>query len=157
MPPATPPAAAQLSGKYLTVVIAGEFYGIAVQSVREIIRLQRITPVPQLPAHVRGVINLRGRVIPIIDLRMKFGLPAPSDDRTCVVVVQVNAADGAPSSMGLIVDTVDEVATITDAEIEPIPEFGCRIDRSCLLGMAKIKGQVKTLLSIEQVVASGHD
>jgi purine-binding chemotaxis protein CheW len=138
-------------------MIADEFYGIAVRSVREIIRLQKITSVPQLPAHVRGVINLRGRVIPIIDLRMKFGLKAESNDRTCVVVVQVDSAAGTALSMGLIVDTVDEVTTITETEIEPLPEFGCQIDRSCLLGLAKVKGQVKTLLSIEQVVASGRD
>ena len=157
MPTATSAPVAQLAGKYLTVVIADEFYGIAVRSVREIIRLQKITPVPQLPAHVRGVINLRGRVIPIIDLRMKFGLKAESNDRTCVVVVQVDSSSGPALSMGLIVDTVDEVTTITEAEIEPIPEFGCPIDRSCLLGLAKVKGQVKTLLSIEQVVESGRD
>ena len=157
MPSPTSAPVAQLAGKYLTVVIADEFYGIAVRSVREIIRLQKITPAPQLPAHVRGVINLRGRVIPIIDLRMKFGLRAESNDRTCVVVVQVGSAAGPALSMGLIVDTVDEVTTITEAEIEPIPEFGCQIDRSCLLGLAKVKGQVKTLLSIERVVESGRD
>ena len=105
---------------------------------------------------MRGVINLRGPVIPLIDLRMKFGLVAESNSRTCVVVL-VDSAAGPARSMGLIVNPVDEVTTITPAEIEPIPEFGGPIDRSRLLVLAKVKGQVKTLLSIEQVIKTGRD
>lgn len=140
------------SGKYLTVVLENEAYGIAVLKVREIIRLQKITPVPQMPEFVKGVINLRGRVIPVVDLRVKFGLQAGFGERTCIVVVQVTL----PSSvvqMGLIVDSVEEVVNLAPAEIEPTPDFGTRIDTTYILGMAKIKGVVKTLLDIDRVVA----
>lgn len=141
------------AGKYLTVVIDDEAYGIAVKKVREIIRLQKITPVPQLPDFVNGVINLRGRVIPIIDLRVKFGLKAEFTERTCIVVVQVALADNRAVQMGLIVNSVEEVVNVPAAEIEPTPEFGVRVDTAYLLGMAKVNGQVKTLLDIDRVVA----
>ena len=147
-------AAAQLAGKYLTTVLDREAYGIAVLKVREIIRMQKITPVPQLPAFVKGVINLRGRVIPIVDLRVKFGLPAEFAERTCIVVVQVRLATEQTVQMGLIVDSVEEVVTLTEAEIEPTPDFGTDVDTSYLLGMAKVKGQVKTLLDIDTVVSA---
>lgn len=141
------------ANKYLTVTLENESYGMAVLKVREIIRLQKITPVPQMPPYVKGVINLRGRVIPIVDLRLKFGLKAEIAERTCIVVVQVSVTSGQPVQMGLIVDSVEEVVTLSAEEIEPTPEFGTRIDTSYLLGMAKIKGQVKTLLDIDRVVA----
>jgi purine-binding chemotaxis protein CheW len=142
-----------LAGKYLTVVLDSEAYGIAVLKVREIIRLQKITPVPQMPDYVKGVINLRGRVIPVVDLRVKFGLKAEFTERTCIVVVQVKLMTEQTVQMGLIVDSVEEVVTLTREEIEPTPDFGARIDTSYLLGMAKVKGQVKTLLDIDRVVA----
>ena len=142
-----------LAGKYLTVVLDNEAYGIAVLKVREIIRLQKITPVPQMPEFVKGVINLRGRVIPVIDLRIKFGLRAEFAERTCVVVVQIAIEAGRDIQMGLVVDSVEEVVNLTGAEIEPTPDFGARIDTSYLLGIAKVKNVVKTLLDIERVVA----
>jgi len=150
-PPA--PAASTVAGKYLTVALAGESYGIAVLKVREIIRLPKITPVPQMPAYVRGVINLRGRVIPIVDLRSKFGLAAECAERTCVVVVQVRAAGAQLMAMGLIVDSVDEVVNLAAADVEAAPDFGAAVDTSYLLGMAKVKGRVMTLLDIDRVVA----
>ena len=143
----------KLAGKYLTVVLDNEAYGIAVLKVREIIRMQKITPVPQMPAFVKGVINLRGRVIPVVDLRVKFGLKAEFADRTCIVVVQVKLPTEQIVQMGLIVDSVEEVVTLTNEEIEPTPDVGTKIDTSYLLGMAKVKGQVKTLLDIDRVVA----
>ena len=143
----------KLAGKYLTVVLDNEAYGIAVLKVREIIRMQKITPVPQMPGFVKGVINLRGRVIPVVDLRVKFGLKAEFADRTCIVVVQVKLPTEQIVQMGLIVDSVEEVVTLTNEEIEPTPDFGTKIDTSYLLGMAKVKGQVKTLLDIDRVVA----
>ncbi|HEX7632548.1 MAG TPA: chemotaxis protein CheW [Lacunisphaera sp.] len=146
-------AKATLAGKYLTVVLEDEAYGIAVLKVREIIRMQKITPVPQLPGFVKGVINLRGRVIPVVDLRVKFGLEAVFGERTCIVVVQVKLPSEQIVQMGLIVDSVEEVATLTDEEIEPTPDFGAKVDTTYLLGMAKVKGQVKTLLDIDRVVA----
>jgi purine-binding chemotaxis protein CheW len=145
--------ASKLAGKYLTVVLENEAYGIAVLKVREIIRMQKITPVPQMPGFVKGVINLRGRVIPVVDLRVKFGLKAEFAERTCIVVVQVKLPTEQIVQMGLIVDSVEEVVTLTAEEIEPTPDFGTKIDTSYLLGMAKVKGQVKTLLDIDRVVA----
>jgi len=142
-----------LSGKYLTVVLENEAYGLNVLKIREIIRLQKITPVPQMPAFVKGVINLRGRVIPIVDLRVKFGLKAEFTERTCIIVVQVKLPNEQVVQMGLIVDSVEEVVNLNDTEIEPTPEFGAKVDTTYLLGMAKIKGQVKTLLDIDRVVA----
>jgi purine-binding chemotaxis protein CheW len=149
---ATAPVSA-LPGKYLTVVLDNEAYGIAVLKVREIIRLQKITPVPQVPGYVKGVINLRGRVIPVVDLRVKFSLKAEFAERTCIVVVQVKLPNEQLVQMGLIVDCVEEVVTLTAAEIEPTPDFGAKIDTTYLLGMAKVKGQVKTLLDIDRVVS----
>ncbi len=142
-----------LTGKYLTVVLDNEAYGLNVLKIREIIRLQKITPVPQVPTYVKGVINLRGRVIPVVDLRVKFGLKAEFTERTCIVVVQVKLPTEQVVQMGLIVDSVEEVVNLTAAEIEPTPDFGAKVDTSYLLGMAKIKGQVKTLLDLDRVVA----
>ena len=153
-PVASPVAALNnLSGKYLTVVLENEAYGLNVLKIREIIRLQKITPVPQMPPFVKGVINLRGRVIPIVDLRVKFGLKAEFTERTCIIVVQVKLPTDQVVQMGLIVDSVEEVVNLNATEIEPTPEFGAKVDTSYLLGMAKIKGQVKTLLDIDRVVA----
>jgi purine-binding chemotaxis protein CheW len=147
------PVANKNAGKYLTVVLDHEAYGIAVLKVREIIRLQKITTVPQMPDFVKGVINLRGRVIPVVDLRIKFGLKSEYADRTCIVVVQVKLLNEQVVQMGLIVDSVEEVVNLPAEEIEPTPEFGTKVDTSYLLGMAKVKGQVKTLLDIDRVVA----
>lgn len=155
MSTATPSATAtqSLAGKYLTVVLENEAYGIGVLKVREIIRLQKFTPVPQMPSFVKGVINLRGRVIPVVDLRVKFGVKAEFAERTCIVVVQVTLPTEQTVQMGLIVDSVEEVVTLQASEIEPTPEFGARVDTTYLLGMAKVKGAVKTLLDIDRVVA----
>ena len=142
-----------LAGKYLTVVLDNEAYGISVLKVREIIRMQKITPIPQMPEFVKGVINLRGRVIPVVDLRVKFGLKGEFTERTCVVVVQVDVTSIKAMQMGLIVDSVEEVLNVSADMIEPTPEFGTIVDTSYLLGMVKTKGQVKTLLDINRVVA----
>ena len=150
----TADSTATLAGKYLTVVLDHETYGIAVLRVREIIRTQKITPVPQLPDYIKGVINLRGRVIPIVDLRLKFGLKADFTERTCIVVVQVKLANGEVVQIGLIVDTVEEVVTLTTEAIEPTPDFGVCVSAEYILGMAKVKGQVTTLLDIGRVVAA---
>jgi len=115
--------------------------------------MQKITPVPQMPEFVKGVINLRGRVIPVIDLRVKFGLKAEFSERTCIVVVQVDLTQLKPVQMGLIVDSVEEVLNVVGDMIEPTPEFGTAVDTAYLLGMVKAKGEVKTLLDINRVVA----
>lgn len=153
MKPTQQPSAGSHAGKYLTVTLAEESYGVAVLKVREIIRLQKITPVPQMPAFINGVINLRGRVVPVIDLRVKFGLEAKFTDRTCIVVVNI-ARPGAKSlQMGLIVDSVEEVVHFTDADIAPTPDFGTAVNPEYLLGMAKAKDRVKTLLDIDRAVS----
>ncbi|MCX6953476.1 MAG: chemotaxis protein CheW, partial [Verrucomicrobia bacterium] len=107
----------------------------------------------QLPDDVKGVINLRGRVIPIVDLRVKFGLQAEFNERTCIVVVQVRVSADRTVQMGLIVDSVEEVVALTDTEIETTPEFGTHVNTEYLLGLAKVKGELKTLLDIDRVVA----
>ena len=106
--------------------------------VREIIRTQKITPVPQVSDFFKGVVNLPGRVIPVIDFRVKFGLKAEFAERTCIVVVQVDLAQIKPIQMGLIVDSVDEVLNVAADMIEPTPDFGTVIDTSYLLGMVKV-------------------
>lgn len=143
------------TGKYLTFTLGHESYGIAVLKVREIIRVPDITAVPQMPEYVKGVINLRGKVIPVADLRIKFRLTdIKNTERTCIVVVQVKLASGAQPLIGLIVDSVEEVVNIPGGDIEPTPDFGSTLDTEYILGMAKVKGAVKTLLDIDRVVAA---
>ena len=143
------------SGKFLTFTLAEECYGVEVLKIREIIRMQKITPVPQMPIHVKGVINLRGKVIPVVDLRIKFNLEAAeATERTCIIVVDVDGGQGVNSLLGLVVDAVEEVLNVTDADVEPSPDFGTRLSTECCLGIAKVKDSVKTLLDIEKVVSS---
>jgi purine-binding chemotaxis protein CheW len=150
-------AAAQVdgrAGKYLTFQLVNEEFGIRVLKVREIMGVQEITAVPQTPGHVKGVINLRGKVIPVIDLRLKFGLPAVEYGKcTCIIVAQVQGESGA-LLMGVVVDGVSEVLNLTAAEIEDTPNFGEDSAGQYLLGMAKVKGKVKILLDIDQVLSS---
>ncbi|MFA5256873.1 MAG: chemotaxis protein CheW [Opitutales bacterium] len=141
------------AGKFLTFKLGEESYGVAVLKIREIIRMQKITPVPQMPPHVKGVINLRGKVIPVIDMRIKFGIGDESmTERTCIVVVQIEARESVMTSVGLIVDAVEEVMNITEEEVEETPDLGGQFDGEFILGIAKIKGEVKTLLDIDQVI-----
>ncbi|MGQ9687505.1 MAG: chemotaxis protein CheW [Desulfobaccales bacterium] len=140
-------------GKYLTFTLANEDYGLEILKVREIIGLMDITAIPQTPAYVKGVINLRGKVIPVIDLRLKFGLPPMEyGERTCIIVVEVKTADTS-MQMGVVVDTVSEVLNIGGADIEPPPSFGTRVDTKYILGIAKAKGAIKILLDIDQVLS----
>jgi purine-binding chemotaxis protein CheW len=142
------------AGKYLTFQLANEEFGIRVLKVREIMGLQEITAVPQTPAHIKGVINLRGKVVPVIDLRLKFGIPAAEyTQRTCIIVTQVRGENGAVM-MGIVVDGVSEVLTLTAPEIEDTPDFGEDIAGQYLLGMAKVKGKVKILLDIDRVLSA---
>jgi purine-binding chemotaxis protein CheW len=144
----------QLAGKYLTFTLQRESYGIDALKVREIIRLTDITAVPQMPAYVRGVINLRGKIIPVIDLRVRFGFAdVTNTDHTCIVVVLMKLPDGKTTQMGLIVDGVEEVINIAAADIEETPDFGVQVASDYIMGMAKIKGVVKTLLKIDRIVS----
>ena len=146
-------AAEALAGKYLTFALGPESYGIAVRKIREIIRMIEVTAVPQMPAYVRGVVNLRGKIIPVIDLRLRFQMSvAETNERTCIVVVQVARKGGGVLQMGLVVDQVEEVLNIHAADLEEPPKFGAAVHEAYILGMAKIKEGVKTLLDIDQVI-----
>jgi purine-binding chemotaxis protein CheW len=141
------------AGKYLTFSLAREEYGLPVLKVREIIKIMDITAVPQVPAHVKGVINLRGKVIPIIDLRLKFGLPTTEyTERTCIIVVEAEL-DARRVMLGVIVDSVSEVLNISVDEIEQTPDFGERLDTTYMKGVAKIKDKVKILLDLDRILA----
>lgn len=137
------------SGKYLTFLLADESFGLEILKVREIIGVMGITPVPKTPDYVKGVINLRGRVIPVVDLRVKFGLEeAEQTDETCIIVVDIN-----DSQTGILVDTVDEVLDIDDTEIDQAPDFGAAVETDYILGVAKIGTSVKILLDIDKVLS----
>ena len=142
------------AGKYLTFGLGKEEYAIQVLAVREIMGVQEITVVPQTPSYVKGVINLRGKVVPVVDLRLKFGLePQDYTQRTCIVVVQIED-QGARMLTGVVVDEVSEVVTLASADIEDTPDFGRGISTPYILGMAKAKGKVKILLDINRVMSS---
>jgi purine-binding chemotaxis protein CheW len=148
--PRTQPAAGE--GRYLTFTLGDESYGIPVLNVREIIRLCPITPIPRMPPHIKGVINLRGTVIAVLDLRGKFQLTAKSyGERTCIIVVQLAAPTGGSTLMGAIVDAVEEVVKLTAADIEVTPDFGGAPETQYILGLATIQGGVKILLNIEKI------
>ena len=148
-------ATGRLAGKYLTFNLQAESYGIDVLKVREIIRHTNITLVPQMPQYIRGVINLRGKIIPVMDLRMRFEFPtAASTDQTCIIVVQVKLPDGKATQMGLVVDGVEEVINIGENDIEETPSFGGQICTDYIIGIAKVKGAVKTLLDIDGIVGA---
>ena len=143
-----------LSGKYLTFTLGSEEYGLPVLKVREIIKMLDITHVPQVPAHVKGVINLRGKVIPVVDLRLKFGFPEHDyTERTCVIVVEVALPSGRVM-MGIVVDAVSEVLNIIADDIEPTPDFGERVETDYMKGIAKIRGRVKILLDLDRVLGA---
>ena len=139
------------SGKYLTFALADEEYGLEILKVREIISMSEITSVPKTPEFVKGVINLRGKVIPVIDLRLKFAMEeAPYTDETCIIVVDVDGLE-----MGIIVDHVSEVLDIAAGDIEDAPEFGANVDIDFILGMGKAEGRVTILLDISRVISAG--
>ena len=140
-------------GKFLTFLMAKEKYGLEILKVREIIGIMDVTPVPTTPAFVRGVINLRGKVIPVVDLRLKFGMQAKEDtQRTCIIVVHLARA-AQEMIMGIIVDEVSEVLDIDQDQIEPHPSFGADIRTDFILGMGKVNERVVTMLDIDRVLS----
>ncbi len=146
----------QKEGKYLTFTLADEEYGIGILKVKEIIGMLPVTAVPKTPEFVKGVINLRGKVIPVIDLRLRFGIEARTySDRTCIIVVEVEGQSGQVL-IGIVVDAVSEVLNIASEEIELAPAFGTRLNTDYILGMAKIDGRVKILLDIDRVLSTGE-
>jgi purine-binding chemotaxis protein CheW len=148
-------AGAVRGGKYLTFALGREEYGLKILQVREIIGYMEVTQVPRMPAHVRGVINLRGQVIPVIDLRAKFGMDlVERTQATCIIVVEISAGDGRKISTGIVVDRVSEVISVNDDCVEDAPEFGVSVHEDFIFGMAKIGAAVKILLDIDRVLSS---
>ena len=147
-------AMADREGKYLTFTLAEEEYGIGILEIKEIIGMMPITSVPQTPEFVKGVINLRGKVIPVIDLRLRFGMgEIDYTERTCIIVVEIDGHAGTVL-IGIVVDSVSEVLNVKGDEIEDTPTFGTKLDTEYILGMAKMKGGVKILLDIDRVLSS---
>ncbi|MBW1783921.1 MAG: purine-binding chemotaxis protein CheW [Deltaproteobacteria bacterium] len=146
----TPPDS---EGKYLTFTLASEHYGIGILKIKEIIGMMTVTSVPQTPEFVKGVINLRGKVIPVVDLRRRFGMEEIDyTERTCIIVVEIQGLIGTVM-MGIVVDSVSEVLNIKGEDIEATPTFGTGLDTNFILGMAKMEGGVKILLDIDKVLS----
>ena len=146
-------AGKELAGKYLLFKVGDEEYGLQILKVQEIIRMQKVTTVPKTPDFVRGVLNLRGRVIPIVELRLKFGMEAIEDnDKTCIVVVQVKTGDTSVV-MGIIIDEVREVRDILNEEIDEPPSFGTAVSAEFIMGIGKLNNRVIMLLVIDTVLS----
>lgn len=144
------------AGKYLTFSLACEEYGLEILKVNEIIGIMNVTHIPKAPEFVRGVINLRGKVIPVVDLRRIFGMETAEDtERTCIIVVQV-AQNSHQVTMGVIVDDVSEVMDIEGPQIEPAPEFGSSVDTDFILGMGKVDRKVVMLLDVDKVLSGAE-
>lgn len=142
-------------GKYLTFLLREEVYGIGIRRVKEIIGLMNITPVPQTPEYVKGVINLRGKVIPVVDLRSKFSIrERENTNHTCIIVVEIDQEVGTVP-VGIIVDEVAEVLNIKGNDIEDAPSFGVNLNTDFILGIAKVGSSVKLLLDINRVLTAG--
>jgi purine-binding chemotaxis protein CheW len=147
-----PSPAAEISGKHLIFQLGSEEFAINVMNVKEIMKMQAITSVPQTPSFVQGVINLRGKIVPVINLRRKFGIEDREDtELTCIVVVRMQV-DGGEQPVGIVVDGVVEVLTFNSEDIEDTPDFGLDGVMPYVRGMAKIKGRVKIVLDIDQVL-----
>jgi len=139
--------------KYLTFSMADEEYGIGILKIKEIIGMMPITTVPQTPEFVKGVINLRGKVIPVIDLRLRFGMePIDYTERTCIIVVEIEGS-AETVQIGIVVDAVSEVLNVNQEDVEETPTFGAKLNTDYILGMAKMEGGVKILLDIDRVLS----
>ncbi len=149
-----PPAGhVEQAQQYLTFVLGGEAFAIGILSIKEILEYTTLTEVPMMPAYVRGVINLRGAVVPVMDLSVRFGKqPSPVTKRTCIVIVEL-VLEGERQDLGVVVDTVNEVLDIPAAEIEPPPAFGARIRADFIRGMGKVNGKFVIILDVNHVLA----
>ncbi len=146
------------TAKYLSFFLGEEEYALGILSVREIIGLIDITPLPQTPDYVKGVINLRGKIIPVIELRAKFGLDSVDyTEQTCVIVVEVgNESTDQHFEIGIIVDSVREVLDIAGNQIDPPPSFGCSVPLDYITGIGKVREKVVVLLNIDRIVTSAE-
>jgi purine-binding chemotaxis protein CheW len=142
------------NGQYLTFFIAGEEYAVNILKVKEIIEYDTVTAVPNTAPWIRGVTNLRGNVVPVIDLAVKFGFPASTPSKfSCIVITEVSY-DGDKLTMGVMADSVSQVLDFSQNEIEPIPPFGTRLRIDFLLGMGKIGKKFCLILDIEKVLSA---
>jgi len=147
-------AMADKEGKYLTFSLANEEYGIGILKINEIIGMMPVTTVPRTPEFVKGVINLRGKVIPVMDLRLRLKMePMGYTDRTCIIVVEIESQAGMVQ-IGAVVDSVSEVLNVGGNDIEETPSFGTKLDTEYILGIAKMEGGVKILVDIDKVLTS---
>jgi purine-binding chemotaxis protein CheW len=145
-----------LAGKYLTFRLGAEEFGLEILKVQEIIKMMDITRVPRMPEYMRGVINLRGKVIPVIDLRLKFDMESrDTTDKTCVIVVQISH-EGAQKIMGVVVDEVSEVLDVGSEQIEPPPQFDATVESQFILGMGKIGKKVVMLLDVDRILGGAE-
>jgi len=139
--------------KFLVFELCDEYYAVSAKSTREIIRIMEITEVPKAPPFIKGVINLRGKIIPVIDLRIKFALrEKPYDEKTCIIIIEINEQEKI-RPMGVIVDTVSEVVSIMDEEIAPPPEFNNQSQMDFLYGIGKIRDRIIWLLNLDKIVS----
>jgi purine-binding chemotaxis protein CheW len=146
-----------LAGKYLTFALGQENYGLEILKVQEIIGVIKVTRVPKTPQYLKGVINLRGKIIPVVDLRLKLGMAERAyDEKTCFIVVNAQVA-GRAISVGVVVDTVLEVANYEETMIQPAPEYGTNVDTSYILGLGKKDGDVAILIDINSALNSAAD
>jgi purine-binding chemotaxis protein CheW len=149
----SPGSVAEVGGEFLTFFLRGEEYGLEILKVQEIIGIMAVTPVPRTPDYIVGIINLRGKVIPIVDLRLKFGMePLAHTEETCIIVVQANGLQ-----VGIVVDKVSEVLDIAAADVEDAPSFGTEVNTDYILGIGKSEGRIKLLLDIDRVLADADE
>lgn len=140
-------------GQYLTFLLGGEMFAIPILNIKEIIEYGYLTTVPMMPAFIRGVINLRGGVVPVVDMAVRFGRKSGDvTKRTCIVIIEIQSG-GEKHDVGVVVDSVSEVLEIPDAEIEPTPSFGARIRAEFIHGMGKINGNFVIILSVNHVLS----
>ena len=138
--------------QYLTFVLSGEVFAIGILMIKEIREYANVTPVPMTPAQVRGVINLRGAVVPVLDLSVRFGRPASAvTKRTCIVIIEVGAGESR-QDIGIVVDAVQAVLDIPDTEIEAAPRFGMQVQTDFVHGMGKVDGKFVILLDVNQLL-----
>ena len=146
-------AAAGEAHQYLTFLLGGEMYAVGILNVKEIIEYGNLTEIPMMPAFIRGVINLRGSVVPVVDLAARFGqTQSEVGKRTCIVIVEVRQGDDK-QDLGIMVDAVSEVLEIPGSEIEPPPSFGAKIRAEFIAGMGKVAGKFVILLDIQKVLS----
>lgn len=145
----------KLAGKYLTFLLNDEEYAVEILKVQEIIQMQKVTPVPGSPDFIRGVINLRGKVIPIVELRSKFSMENQTDtEKTVIIVMRIENEEGITTTMGIIIDAVKEVMDVDAESIEKTPALGGNIDTGFIMGICKAGGSVKMLLDINKVLST---